>query len=301
MKINRKLIAAFAMLSVVFGACTDTPDVDAGIKSNLAKPGDVAWDNGASTKTSLAITWDASAAVAAGATSFTAQVVKPNMETMEEGQLHDFITPDQYDAASSVVLPVTTNYMGSPAVNADDDPCDQYTFENLMNGKQYMLRVRANYAGSSYSEWVWITDEAGDPAHIKVGKGLVPPTELDDKNPPVVKISYLSASEAIVTWSVTDWKNHAADFANAYKVTLKKGNDLVVSWNIPANSEIWTVDSYNGCSFLLTALEPETEYNVLVQNVTEGTEPLEPTKFTTESEVFCRVYRLTACCPRRIS
>ena len=283
MKINRKLIAAFAMLSVVFGACTDTPDVDAGIKSNLAKPGDVAWDNGASTKTSLAITWDASAAVAAGATSFTAQVVKPNMETMEEGQLHDFITPDQYDAASSVVLPVTTNYMGSPAVNADDDPCDQYTFENLMNGKQYMLRVRANYAGSSYSEWVWITDEAGDPAHIKVGKGLVPPTELDDKNPPVVKISYLSASEAIVTWSVTDWKNHAADFANAYKVTLKKGNDLVVSWNIPANSEIWTVDSYNGCSFLLTALEPETEYNVLVQNVTEGTEPLEPTKFTTEA------------------
>ena len=283
MKINRKLIAAFAMLSVVFGACTTTPEVDCGIKSNLAAPSNVVWEEGESTKTALAFTWDASAAIAAGATSFTAQVVKPNMETMGEGELHDYVTPDQYDSSASVILPVTTNYVGSPNVLENDNPCDQVTFSNLQNGKQYMLRVRANYHNSNYSDWVWVVDEAGELAHIKPGKGLVDPTELDDKNPPAVKISHKTASEAIVTWSATDWKNHAADFACAYKVTLKKGNDLVVSWNIPANSEIWTVDSFNGCSFLLTALEPETEYNVLVQNVTEGTEPLEATKFTTEA------------------
>lgn len=282
MKFNRKLIAAFACLSVVFGACTDTPDVDCGVKANLTAPGSVTWDAGASSKTALALTWDASSAIAAGASSFTAQVVRPNMDTMEEGELHDFVTPDQY-SSSSVVLLATSNYLGSPNIDANETACDQILFDGLATGKQYMLRVRANYPGSNYSEWVWVTDEAGELAHIKVGKGLVAPTELDDKTPPTVKISYKSASEAIVTWSGSDWKNHSADFANAYKIILKKGNDLVVSWNIPANSSIWTSDSYNGCSFLLTALEPETEYNVLVQNVTEGTEPVAPTTFKTEA------------------
>lgn len=282
MKFNRKLIAAFACLSVVFGACTDTPDVDCGVKANLPAPGSVAWDAGASSKTSLALTWDATSAISAGATSFSAQVVRPNMDTMEEGELHDFITPDQY-TSSTVLIAVTSNYMGSPAVDPNEAACDQVSFDGLATGKQYMLRVRANYPGSNYSEWVWVADEAGELAHIKVGKGIVAPTELDDKTPPTVKISYKTASEAIVTWSGSDWKNHSADFANAYKIILKKGNDLVVSWNIPANSEIWTVDSFNGCSFLLTALEPETEYNVTVQNVTEGTEPVAPTTFKTEA------------------
>ena len=282
MKFNRKLIAAFACLSVVFGACTDTPDVDCGVKANLTAPGSVTWDAGASSKTALALTWDASSAIAAGASSFTAQVVRPNMDTMEEGELHDFITPDQY-SSSSVVLLASSNYLGSPNIDANETACDQILFDGLATGKQYMLRVRANYPGSNYSEWVWVTDEAGELAHIKVGKGIVAPTELDDKTPPTVKISYLSASEAIVTWSGSDWKNHSADFANAYKIILKKGNDLVVSWNIPANSSIWTSDSYNGCSFLLTSLEPETEYNVLVQNVSEGTEPVSPTTFKTEA------------------
>lgn len=284
MKINRKLIAAFAMLSVVFGACTSpAPDVDCGVKSDLAAPANVVWEESASTKTSLALTWDASAAIAAGATSFSAQVVKPNMETMEEGELHDFIVPDQYDANTTVLIPVTSNYLGSANANAEETPCDQVEFKNLANGKQYMLRVRANYPMSNYSEWVWVTDEAGELAHIKVGKGIVDPTELDDKMPPVVKISYVSAADAIVTWSCADWKNHNADFACAWKIILKKGNDLVVSWNIPANSEIWSSYARNGCAFFLTALEPETEYNVTVQNVTEGTEPLEATKFTTEA------------------
>ena len=283
MKINRKLIAAFAMLSVVFGACTTTPEVDCGVKSNLAAPGNVVWEEGESTKTALAFTWDASAAIAAGATSFTAQVVKPNMETMGEGELHDYVTPDQYDSSVSVILPVTTNYVGSPNVLENDNPCDQVTFSNLQNGKQYMLRVRANYQNSNYSDWVWVVDESGELAHIKPGKGLVDPTELDDKNPPAVKISYVSASDAIVTWSVTDWKSHSADFGMAWKVILKKGNDLVVSWNIPANADIWSSYARNGCAFFLTALEPDTEYNVLVQNLTEGTEPLSPTKFKTEA------------------
>ena len=280
MKINRKLIAAFAMLSVVFGACTDTPDVDCGVKSNLVAPASVTWDQGASSKTSLALTWDASAAIAAGATSFSAQVVRPNMETTEE--LHDFIVPDQYDSSSTVVLATTTNYLGSPKVEENDDACDQYVFQNLSNGKQYMLRVRANYAGSNYSDWVWVANENNEPLHIKVGKGiLADPNEPDDKTPPVVKVSEITAADAIVTWSTTNWTNNNADFGMAYKLILKKGNDLVVAWNIPANDAIWSSYARGGCAFKLTALDPETEYNVTVQNLTEGTEPLSPVKFTT--------------------
>ena len=280
MKINRKLIAAFAMLSVVFGACTDTPDVDCGVKSNLVAPASVTWDQGASSKTSLALTWDASAAIAAGATSFSAQVVRPNMETTEE--LHDFIVPDQYDSSSTVVLATTTNYLGSPKVEENDDACDQYVFQNLSNGKQYMLRVRANYPGSNYSDWVWVANENNEPLHIKVGKGiLTDPNEADDKTPPVVKVSEITAADAIVTWSTTNWTNNNADFGMAYKLILKKGNDLVVAWNIPANDAIWSSYARGGCAFKLTALDPETEYNVTVQNLTEGTEPLSPVKFTT--------------------
>ena len=282
MKINRKLIAAFAMLSVVFGACTSTaPDVDCGVKSDLTAPSNVAWEEAASTKTSLALTWDASAAIAAGASSFSAQVVVPNMGTMGEGELHDFITPDQY-TNSTILLPVTSNYMGSVNADPQEKACDQAEFSGLQAGKQYMLRVRANYPGSNYSEWVWVADENGEPAHIKAGKGLVDPTELDDKTPPAVKISYLSASDAIVTWSIVDWKGHATDFANAWSIILKKGNDLVVSWNIPANSDIWSEYARNGCAFFLTALDPETKYNVVVKNITDGTES-DPVEFTTEA------------------
>ena len=281
MKINRKLIAAFAMMSVVFGACTTDAPVDCGIKSNLAAPSSVTWDEVASSKTSLALTWDASAAIAAGATSFSAQVVRPNMDTMGEDELHDFVTPDQYDSATTTVVAVTTNYIGSPAIAENDKACDQAIFANLQNGKQYMLRVRANYPNSNYSNWIWVTTETGELAHIKTGKGLVDPTELDDKTPPSVKVSEVTAADAIVTWSTTNWTNNTADFGMAYTIILKKGNDLVVSWNIPASSSIWNEYARGGCAFKLTALDPETEYNVTVKNITEGTEPLEAVKFTT--------------------
>lgn len=101
--------------------------------------------------------------------------------------------------------------------------------------------------------------------------------------PPVVKISYVSAADAIVTWSCSDWKNHSADFGMEYILTLNKGSELVVKYHFSANSAVWSSYARNGCAFCLTALEPDTEYNVTVQNVTEGTEPVSPTTFKTEA------------------
>ena len=72
MKINRKLIAAFACLSVVFGACTQNDSkVDAGVDVNAAGPNVVTYDEVGSSSSTLAVYWDAAPAINAGATSFT--------------------------------------------------------------------------------------------------------------------------------------------------------------------------------------------------------------------------------------
>ena len=85
-----------------------------------------------------------------------------------------------------------------------------------------------------------------------------------------VEMVNISASDAIVGWSVTNWKDYATDFANAWTIVLKKGNDLVVSWNIPANSDIWSNYAYKGCRFILTGLDADTEYTVSVKDVSTG-------------------------------
>ena len=85
-----------------------------------------------------------------------------------------------------------------------------------------------------------------------------------------VEMVNISASDAIVGWSFTNWKDYATDFANAWTIVLNKGNDLVVSWNIPANSDIWSNHAYKGCRFILTGLDADTEYTVSVKDVSTG-------------------------------
>lgn len=275
MKINRKLIAAFAMMSVAFAACTSTtPDVDCGEKPEMAGPANVVWYEAGSSSSSLAVVWDAAGAINAGATSFTVQLLKDVNET-----------PDPYNSSNSVVVLATTNYEGSANVTEEDakkDPCDQGVFSNLVKGKCYYIRVRANYPGSIYTPWVFCANEDGTPARIKVGKGIVPADEEEDKTAPTAKIAYKDATGAIVTWSTYNWANHAADFTMAYTLEIKKGNELVVKWHIPANSEIWSAYATEGCRFYISGLEPETEYTATVANVTDGV-AADPVKFTTDA------------------
>ncbi len=275
MKINRKLIAAFAMMSVAFAACTSTtPDVDCGEKPEMAGPANVVWYEAGSSSSSLAVVWDAAGAINAGATSFTVQLLKDANET-----------PDPYNSSNSVVVLATTNYEGSANVTEEDakkDPCDQGVFSNLVKGKCYYIRVRANYPGSIYTPWVFCANEDGTPARIKVGKGIVPADEEEDKTAPTAKIAYKDATGAIVTWSTYNWANHAADFTMAYTLEIKKGNELVVKWHIPANSEIWSAYATEGCRFYISGLEPETEYTATVANVTDGV-AADPVKFTTDA------------------
>ncbi|MBR7183611.1 MAG: fibronectin type III domain-containing protein [Alistipes sp.] len=272
MKINRKLIAAFAMMSVAFAACTSTtPDVDCGEKPEMPQPVDVVWYEGGSSTSSLAVVWDAAPAINAGATSFTVQLLK----TVDE-------TPDPY-GSSSVVVMASTNYEGSLNVTEEDakkDPCDQGVFSNLVKGKCYYVRVRANYPNSVFSPWAFCSKD-GEPARIKIGKGYVPANEEEDKTAPTAKIAYKDATGAIVTWSTFNWGNHAADFAMGYTLAINKGNDLVVKWHIPASSDIWTEYAKEGCRFYISGLDPETEYTATVTNVTDGV-AADPVKFSTD-------------------
>lgn len=161
MKINRKLIAALAMVSVAFTACQE-PELNTGLDATLAGPSAVAYDGNGSGDTVIAVYWDAKEAVAAGATSFTLQLLNKADEN-----------PDPYSVNKTVL--VTSNYEGSPSVVEGDAACDQYQFSGLTKGKSHWVRIRANYPNSVFTEWAYLLDN-GAPARIKVGEGIYDPT-----------------------------------------------------------------------------------------------------------------------------
>ena len=161
MKINRKLIAALAMVSVAFTACQE-PELNTGLDATLAGPSAVTYDGNGSGDTVIAVYWDAKEAVAAGATSFTLQLLNKADET-----------PDPYSVNKTVL--VTSNYEGSPLVEEGDAACDQYKFSGLTKGKSHWVRIRANYPNSVFTEWVYLLDNDA-PARIKVGEGIYDPT-----------------------------------------------------------------------------------------------------------------------------
>lgn len=160
MKINRKLIAALAMVSVAFTACQE-PEEFHGLNVTAAAPSAVTYDDNGSGDTTIAVYWDAKDAIAAGATSFTLQLLSKADDN-----------PDPYSANKNVL--VTTNYEGSPAVTENDAACDQYVFQGLAKGKSHWVRIRANYPNSVFSDWVYLLS-GDEPARIKVGIGIYNP------------------------------------------------------------------------------------------------------------------------------
>ena len=161
MKINRKLIAALAMVSVAFTACQE-PELNTGLDATLAGPSAVTYDETGSGADAIAVYWDAKEAIAAGATSFTLQLLNKADET-----------PDPYSTNKTVL--VNSNYVGSPLVEeGDNTACDQYKFSGLTKGKSHWVRIRANYPNSVFTEWVYLLDNDA-PARIKVGEGIYNP------------------------------------------------------------------------------------------------------------------------------
>lgn len=158
MKINRLLTAALITLATVFTGCVEESvwDVKTGVDSSKAAPEGFSFDATVSSNNTLAVYWDGQAAKAAGAQSFLVQLT--DEKNMDKG--------NTWDTNVTKVLQIS------------DDPTAKYEstiFSNLTEGSKYYVRVRANYPGSVYSEWAYISSPEGKEILCEVGVGPINP------------------------------------------------------------------------------------------------------------------------------
>ena len=156
MKINRLLSAALITLATVLtgGVKESVWDVKTGIDESKAAPEDFNYDENMSSNNSLTVYWNGQKAKAAGAKSFLVQLTDP--DNMDKG--------DTWNTKVTKVLEIT------------DDETANYesaTFSGLTEYDCYYVRIRANYPGSVYSPWVYVTKEDGSPALMQVGHGAM--------------------------------------------------------------------------------------------------------------------------------
>ena len=220
MKINRLLTAALITLATVLTSCVKESvwDRKTGIDESKAAPEEFTYDESLSSKTSLAVYWDGKKAIDAGAQSFFVQLT--DKDNMDKG--------NSWDSNLTKVVAI--------------DKAHNVTFTKLTQNARYFVRIRANYPGSVYSPWVYLSREDGSPALYAVGSGAVPVI------PSVTLRAYVSEIE--VTWTYCD--------AVKYEIEYKKKTDA--AWSTPAEA--------TATSYTITGLAPETEYDVRVTSIT---------------------------------
>ena len=226
MKINRLLTAALITMATVLTGCVKESvwDRNTGIDETKAAPEDFTYDEEASSKNTLAVYWDGQKAVAAGAKSFLVQLT--DKDNMDKG--------DTWNKQYTQVCEVT-----------DDETVDfeSASFSGLTEFSLYYVRIRANYPGSVYSPWVYLSREDGSPALYQVGHGavgLVPAVTVDA----LVK-------EAIVAWTFCEG-------ATKYKVEWKKSSETA-----------WQAAETEAMTYTITGLSPETAYDIKVTSITK--------------------------------
>ena len=226
MKINRLLSAALITLATVLTGCVKESvwDVKTGIDESKAAPEDFNYDENMSSNNSLTVYWNGQKAKAAGAKSFLVQLTDP--DNMDKG--------DTWNTKVTKVLEIT------------DDETANYesaTFSGLTEYDCYYVRIRANYPGSVYSPWVYVTKEDGSPALMQVGHGAMAQV-------PVV------ALEALVTDINVSWTK--CEGAVKYYVEWKKASES--TWNKSAD--------LTDITYTISGLADNTEYEVKVTSVT---------------------------------
>ena len=223
MKINKVLTAALITFATVLTGCVKESvwDRETGIDESKAAPEEFTYDDAMSSKTSLAVYWDGQKAVAAGAQSFMVQLT--NKDNMDKG--------NSWDSKVTQVLTI------------DKEDYESAIFSGLKEYDLYYVRVRANYPGSVYSPWVYLSREDGSVALYQVGHGAVALV-------PVVSLNAL-VNDIVVSWTFCEG-------ATKYTVEWKKTSDT--TWSTPVET---TETSYS-----ISGLNPETSYDVRVTSVT---------------------------------
>jgi len=190
MKLKR-ILAVILSATVAFGfwSCQEE-EIETGIDPNLPAPSNLTYDEDNSSATSMTVYWDASAPDAAGATSYTVQL----LTAPDQG--------DNYDSSTSKTLQSTAEVH------------DLAMFGGLSSFEKYLIRVRANYKRSKYSEWTYITLN-GEPVFHEVGFGMVDPSL-----PTIDTCGY----DATLSTAESMWFNfdaHTAKAANAAEVVIR--------------------------------------------------------------------------------
>ena len=223
MKINKVLTAALITFATVLTGCVKESvwDRETGIDESKAAPEEFTYDDAMSSRTSLAVYWDGQKAVAAGAQSFMVQLT--NKDNMDKG--------NSWDSKVTQVLTI------------DKEDYESAIFSGLKEYDLYYVRVRANYPGSVYSPWVYLSREDGSVALYQVGHGAVALV-------PVVSLNAL-VNDIVVSWTFCEG-------ATKYTVEWKKTSDT--TWSTPVET---TETSYS-----ISGLNPETSYDVRVTSVT---------------------------------
>lgn len=240
MKINRLLTAALITFSTVFTGCVeDVWERETGIDESKAAPEEFTYDEEASSATSITVYWEGDKAVAAGAKSFLIQLTDPT--NMDKG--------DTWNTTTTKVIEITDN---------PDADYETATISGLKEYDCYYVRIRANYPGSVYSPWVYLTMEDGTtPALMQVGHGqmaLVPVVSL----------------EALVTDINVSWTK------------CKDATKYIVEWRKTGESS-WQSAETTEITYSISGLNDLTEYEVKVTNVTaEGSYTSDPVKATTK-------------------
>ena len=206
-----------------------------GIDPSKVPPSEVTYDQTNSSSTALGFYWEVDEAVAAGAVSFTAQIVKSpelggNAYTGKDSQ----------------------TFQASSKLN------DGAVFNGLHENSKYYARVRANYPMSQYSEWVYVARADGSPAVIKLGSGIVD-EGIETITGASSRLVSVSPSTAVVEWSVTDFTSSEVDFSSSSTISLytdEACSDLFVSWDLP-DATLYRGDRMR---FIFSGLEAGRDY-----------------------------------------
>lgn len=190
MKSSKILIAAVAMMTVLFSGCEK--EVFTGIDTSKAGVKDFTYDDVNSSSTAVAFYWDAAEALKAGATSFSVQLAKEA----------DFRDVDMYDASIGKTVQATAKLN------------DAVVFSGLKEYTMYYARIRANYPRSIFSDWTVLTQD-GEMACVSVGHGIV---VMAFAAPGNILLNAPSYSRILVSWGVVG-------LAEGYVAEYKKASD----------------------------------------------------------------------------
>ena len=218
-------IGLSAALLLLAGCDIDKPyERISGIDSSKARPENLELDVDGMSATSISVFWDGKKAVDEGALSFTVQLT------------------DSLDSAGDNYSSLAKTIMATDEAGNINEAC---SFSKLTKGDRYFVRIRANYAYSVYSEWVYLKRD-DIIVQVSVGNGLVISEFVEPQDLAAAAKTYSSIQ---VSWSLTGP-------ADGYQVEYAK-----------SGSNDWVVFGENivDGSCTIPKLEQTTSYDVRVK------------------------------------